>query len=101
MLALNSADGVEQLTDEEPLDIKCFVAIDGGQTLKRSAVAGIADNRQFHSDYLIPDAEVDQFQYEVKRRVRATTANQARNHSCRQLSDILSSRHCQPTSGSN
>lgn len=43
--------------------------MDGGQSVKRSAAAGVADSRDFDTDYRIAPAEVDLYANEVKRRV--------------------------------
>lgn len=44
--------------------------MDGGQSVKRSAAAGQADRRTFHSDYEIVPEQVDQYANEVKKRVK-------------------------------
>lgn len=43
--------------------------MDGGQSVKRSASAGVSDSRDFDTDYRIAPAEVDLYANEVKRRV--------------------------------
>ncbi|KZV89030.1 hypothetical protein EXIGLDRAFT_566979, partial [Exidia glandulosa HHB12029] len=60
---------LSQLVDEEPLVIEGFLAMDGNQSIRRSASAGVADPRAFESDYLIDPAEVDLYAHEVRRRV--------------------------------
>ncbi|EJD36651.1 hypothetical protein AURDEDRAFT_74039 [Auricularia subglabra TFB-10046 SS5] len=57
-----------QLADEEPLEIGGMVAVDGGQSLKRSAAAGHADERTLESDYRIPPAHFDLYANEVAQR---------------------------------
>lgn len=58
-----------QLENEVPLEIQAFVAMDGGQSVKRSAAAGHADTRAVYSDYFIVPEQVDVYANEVKRRV--------------------------------
>lgn len=43
--------------------------MDGGQSVKRSAAAGVADSRDFETDYRIAPIEVDVYANEVKHRV--------------------------------
>ncbi|KZV92760.1 hypothetical protein EXIGLDRAFT_598781, partial [Exidia glandulosa HHB12029] len=54
-----------KLEDEPPLVIEGFCAMDGGQAPKRSASAGMVDERVFDSDYRIPPEEVDLYANEV------------------------------------
>ncbi|EJD33722.1 hypothetical protein AURDEDRAFT_177197 [Auricularia subglabra TFB-10046 SS5] len=58
-----------KLEGEVELAIPGFIAMDGGQSMKRSATAGLADARVYHSDYRIPPEEVDLCADEVRRRV--------------------------------
>ncbi|KZV93301.1 hypothetical protein EXIGLDRAFT_613139, partial [Exidia glandulosa HHB12029] len=58
-----------QLTNEEELVIPGFLAMDGGQSNRRNASAGLADPRVFDSDYRIPPEEVDLYANEVQRRI--------------------------------
>ncbi|EJD45872.1 hypothetical protein AURDEDRAFT_63852 [Auricularia subglabra TFB-10046 SS5] len=58
-----------KLDGEIELPIAGFIAMDGGQSMKRSATAGLADPRSYHSDYRIPPEEVDLCADEVRRRV--------------------------------
>ncbi|EJD46305.1 hypothetical protein AURDEDRAFT_124089 [Auricularia subglabra TFB-10046 SS5] len=58
-----------KLEGEPELLIPSFVAMDGGQSMKRSAAAGLADTRIFDTDYRVPPDEVDLRADEVQRRV--------------------------------
>ncbi|EJD47608.1 hypothetical protein AURDEDRAFT_163480 [Auricularia subglabra TFB-10046 SS5] len=58
-----------KLEGEVELAIPGFIAMDGGPSMKRSATAGLADPRVYHSDYRIPPEEVDLCADEVRRRV--------------------------------
>ncbi|KZV81825.1 hypothetical protein EXIGLDRAFT_627873, partial [Exidia glandulosa HHB12029] len=63
------SDVPRQLTNEEALVIPGFLAMDGGQSNRRNASAGLADPRAFDSDYRIPPEEVDLYANEVQRRI--------------------------------
>ncbi|EJD44351.1 hypothetical protein AURDEDRAFT_65395 [Auricularia subglabra TFB-10046 SS5] len=58
--ALNACASCDYKLEGEPeLVIPSFVAMDGGQSMKRSAAAGLADTRAFETDYRVPPEEVD------------------------------------------
>lgn len=76
-----------QLENEAPLHIPALVAMDGGQSVKRSAAAGHADARSFYSDYIIPPEQVDVYANEVKRRVQP--AKKVRHRDLFQLAPAL------------
>ncbi|EJD45903.1 hypothetical protein AURDEDRAFT_63834 [Auricularia subglabra TFB-10046 SS5] len=58
--ALNACASCDHKLEGEPeLVIPSFVAMDGGQSMKRSAAAGMADTRMFQMDYRVPPEEVD------------------------------------------
>lgn len=44
--------------------------VDGNYSYKRAANAGLVDQREFESDYVMSRAQVNRFQYEVKSRAR-------------------------------
>ncbi|KZO98204.1 hypothetical protein CALVIDRAFT_479161 [Calocera viscosa TUFC12733] len=57
-----------KLQDEVPLALSRLICGDGNNSSKRFAHSGRHDPRVYHSDYLLPEGEVNQFQNEVKRR---------------------------------
>lgn len=63
-----------QLEGEEPLVPKAFHVVDGNYSYKRAANAGLVDQRIFEGDYVIPRAQVNKFQYEVKSRAKERSA---------------------------
>lgn len=50
--------------------------VDGNYSYKRAANAGLVDQREFKSDYIIPREQVNRFQYEVKGRAREGLAEE-------------------------
>ncbi|EJD44456.1 hypothetical protein AURDEDRAFT_65269, partial [Auricularia subglabra TFB-10046 SS5] len=70
--ALNACAPCNYKLEGEPeLTIPRLVAMDGGQSMKRSASAGLADARVYKSDYRIPPEEIDLCANEVQRRAPA------------------------------
>ncbi|KAI0083766.1 hypothetical protein BDY19DRAFT_998324 [Irpex rosettiformis] len=59
-----------KLKGEQPLIPSRLLAMDGNNSAKRVASAGMVDFSQFHSDYFLPREEVDRFKDEVKGRKR-------------------------------
>lgn len=59
-----------KLEGEPRLPASRILAMDGNNSLKRVAGAGVADDRVFSSDYFLSREEVDQFKDEVKRNGR-------------------------------
>lgn len=51
-----------------PLVPRALHVVDGNYSSKRAANAGVADKREFPSDYLLSREHVNKFQYEVKGR---------------------------------
>ncbi|KZV85013.1 hypothetical protein EXIGLDRAFT_623530, partial [Exidia glandulosa HHB12029] len=63
--ALNSCACCNYKLEGEPtLKFEAFTAHDGGQSARRSAAAGHADERTLESDYIIPAAQVDVYENE-------------------------------------
>ncbi|KZT58731.1 hypothetical protein CALCODRAFT_432213, partial [Calocera cornea HHB12733] len=64
---------LDQLQDEVPLSLSRLICGDGNNSSKRFAHSGRHDPREYHSDYILPEGQVDHFQYDVKRRSRRPT----------------------------
>ncbi|EJD44437.1 hypothetical protein AURDEDRAFT_48381, partial [Auricularia subglabra TFB-10046 SS5] len=58
-----------KLEGEQELVMPSLAAMDGGQSMKRSAAAGLADTRVFETDYRVPPEEVNLYADEVRRRI--------------------------------
>lgn len=63
--------------------------MDGNNSAKRVASAGLVDSAEFESDYLLPREDVDRFKDEVPGRKRKSTPAHEHNRSVSSIDIIL------------